>query len=272
MRSLLVLLVLGAASAAFSAGCSSEEEKDSGSASPRASFKKSGKLQPIYSGFKSESTSSTHINGLIKKFDGENDSLRNEALNEVVDIGKPAVQYLESALKAPSPKIREFCCLALGRISKMPGAFMLDKVVALCDDPEVSVVRAACFAIGNIGTKDQAVAKKVFSLLSSPDPTVRSFAAECLRKIKYWPAIPALIFNHLQTKDDAEEAPDKGAKKPEPAAGAGKAIGAEYTDPLRAYAADALAHITHVDYGIDFQMWKKWWIYNQDFYTSDWER
>ena len=256
-------------------GCSGDEERDAGSSSPRTTFKRTGKLRPIHSGFRSKQTSSTHIKWLIKRFDGENESLRREALDEVVEIGRPAVNLLESALKHKSPAVREYVCQALGRISRMPGSFMMGKLVALLNDKVLRVRRAACFAIGNIGTSDTAVAKKVFALLSDPDPGMRTYAAECIRKLKYWPAIPALIFNHLAPR----KAPKgKAAPKPKGAKGGPVLKGKPgvdpvlaYTDVLRAYAADALAHITHVDYGTNYQMWRKWWIYNQDRYTADWD-
>jgi hypothetical protein len=276
MRRAHNLLAALALALVFAGGCASEEERTTGTISPRMTFKKTGRLKPIHSGFRSKQSTSKYIKNLITRFDGIDESRRREALDEIVEIGRSSVQYLESALAAKSPAIREYTCLALGRISRMPGSFMFGKLVKQVDHPDLRVKRAACFAIGHIGTRDKAVAKKVFTLLSHPDPTVRSYAAECIRKLRYWPAIPALIFNHLQPKKKAKpKAPPKkapakkGAKRPKTVA---KIHGMELTNPLRAYAADALAHITHVDYGTNFYMWRKWWVYNQDRYTSDWER
>lgn len=257
MRSVLAVLACTLLTLSLAAGCSSEEQQDTGSSSPRPVFKKTGKLKPIHSGYKSTQTTTAYIKKLVSDLDGTNESLRAAALDELVEIGRPAVQHLENALKHKSPMVREGACLALGRIARLPGSFMMNKLVALLDDKDVRVLRAACFAIGHIGTDDTAAAKKVYSLCSHPDPTVRSYAAECIRKLHYWPAIPALIFNHLAPRKEGEGTPDADP-------------GLSYTRPLRAYAADALAHITHVDYGVDFSMWRKWWIYNQDRYTQDW--
>ena len=269
MRRVMSVLAYAVLAAAFLSACSSEEDRDTGTGSPRPVFKKTGKLKPIHSGFKSHQTSTKYIKMLIKRFDGTDESRRAAALDEVVEIGRPAIQFLEATLKHRSAPIREYVCQALGRIARMPGSFMMNKLVAKLGDPEVRVIRAACFAIGHIGTKDTATAKKVFVHISHPNPTVRSYAAECLRKLHYWPAIPALIFNHLAPAK-TKKGEKAGAKKKSPAAKKPVGLGLEYTNPLRAYAADALAHITHVDYGTDYRMWRKWWVYNQDRYTSDW--
>ncbi|GEM_PF-2898880 len=136
----------------------------------------------------------------IRLLGGDNESLRREAIADLVAFGRReprTMGLIAYNLDNPDPDIRRYALIALAKIG--PGSWSppVDKMRKLLEDPVNEVKTADMFAIGVLKLKDRDIVKRVFSYLSDPNPSLRSYAAECIRELKYWPAIPALIYGHL---------------------------------------------------------------------------
>jgi HEAT repeat protein len=216
-----------AAAAGLAAGCSSDPEEQGQTTSARigVSYKK---YEPIHTQVTRAITPEV-VSARIQSLAGLDQVRRNQALDELVVMGRREPKVVGLLLKEignPDPFARRASLIAVARIGADPDDMPEDKFLQLMDDPDDDVKAAALYATGMLGIRDKNLAKKAFDLLNHPNPSVRTHAAECIRKIKFWPSIPALIYGHLALE-----------KKPE-------ALSEETFLQIREYACEALENIT----------------------------
>ena len=141
------------------------------------------------------------------KLIGVNNVQREEALADLVAFGRQQPKacdlIVEGILGHPQPQVREYALMALAKVGPGGWRIPIDKFRKLINDRNERVKCATLFAIGLLGVKDGDLVKRTFEYLADPSPSIRTYAAEAIRKLSYWPAIPALIYGHL----GAEKAP-----------------------------------------------------------------
>jgi len=203
--------------------------------------------------------SANDVKERVMALKGMNNVRRQEALADLVAMGREqprAVGLIIGVLDHPEPRVREYALLALAQIGpEVVRRPPTDKIRKLINDKDDRVVCATLFTISMLNVKDRKVVKRAFEYLSHPNPSIRSFAAECIRKLKFWQAIPSLIYRHL----DRETLPIN----------------------VRIYAWEAIENITleKVDaYPKSADMfailkaraeaWKQWWLENRYKYDS----
>lgn len=131
---------------------------------------------------------------------GLNQVEREEALADLVAMGREqprSTALIIGFLNHPEPAAREYSLLALAKIGPGGWSVPVDKFRTLINDSDERVVCACLFACATLGVKDRDIAKRAFEYLADPRVSVRTYAAECIRKLAYWPAIPALIYGQL---------------------------------------------------------------------------
>jgi hypothetical protein len=136
----------------------------------------------------------------VMALQGMNNVRRQVALADLVAMGREqprAISLIIDKLDHKDPRVRESTLLALAQIGPDVVELSSSKLRNLIVDPDERVICATLFAISMLKVKDRRLMKKAFEYLSHPSPSIRSFAAECIRKLAFWPAIPALIYGHL---------------------------------------------------------------------------
>lgn len=249
-HSMLVLAALFAASWLIGCGGGPEEKVEAKSARVRVSY---DKYKPIHSGV-TRSIDQNVVKVRLNVFASDNEVLKHHAKEDLVIIARResrAIPMIASALNNPNPKVREYALLTLAEVGReAAGEVDTGLVKKNLGDKHIGVICAALYCIGNLGLDNRDLIKMAFEYLSHYNPEVRSFAAECIRELKYWPAIPALIYGHL----NSEGAPAH----------------------IRSHAVEALENITLVHVGINprgmdlkslqkawAEAWTEWWETNR---------
>lgn len=118
------------------------------------------------------------INDLINKLNDPDSSIRNHAVDALVDIGETAFEAILRATRSDDDVIRRKTCDILGRMGNPRGVMPL---VRLLTDPDRYVRRRAANALILIG--DKRVLPNLINSLNDPEPKVRSRVAQTLGKI-----------------------------------------------------------------------------------------
>jgi len=125
------------------------------------------------------------IKPLLDSIVGENSEVRASVSDALTRMDRGVVhQMLVTARLSPSPDERAAACYVSGRIGFVDG---LENLVV---DPEPTVRKAACLAIGNC--RDLRYREILESMLDDPEWTVRVAGAEGLRRLGDPTAGPAL--------------------------------------------------------------------------------
>jgi HEAT repeat protein len=212
--------------ALVAAGCEGGAEEQTTATSARISVKWD-KYDPIHTGV-TRSLNPEVVKAKIQDLAGINEVRRDQALNDLVVMGRrepKVLGLLARELGNSDPFVRQYCLIAIGRIGGDPAEMPADDFLKLMDDPDDGVKCGALYATGMTKVRNKDLAKKAFYLLNHPKPEVRTHAAECIRRIQFWPAIPALIYGHL------------ALEKPE-------ALSEETFLQFRIFACEALENIT----------------------------
>jgi hypothetical protein len=247
------------AAAALVGGCEGGAEEQTGVQSARIKVKYD-KYEPIHTQV-SRSLNPEVVSAKIQEMAGINGVRREQALSDIVVMGRREPKVLGLLFKElgnADPFVRQSCLIAVARIGGDPDDMPEDKFLQLMDDPTDEVKCAALYATGMTGIRNRDLAKKAFSYLNHATPEVRTHAAECIRRIQFWPAIPALIYGHLALE-----------KRPE-------ALTEETFLQFRIRACEALEHITldkvealPVEMDVESVMaarakaWISWWESNR---------
>lgn len=157
------------------------------------------RYKPIHSGVEREVTPEV-VKTKVLALAGDNNVLRSEAMADLVAFGRReprSMGLITQAIDHPDPKVREACLIVMGKVGPGSWSVPTDKLRSLINDPDDRVKAAVLFAVGSLGINDSDIRERAFEYLSHYNPVVRTHAAECLRELKYWPAIPALIYHHL---------------------------------------------------------------------------
>lgn len=241
----LALVVIGC-------GGGPEQKKEEFSLSVKVSHKR---YKPIHTNVVRKITAAV-VKDRALKLIGVNNVQREEALADLVAFGRQepkACELIVGILDHPQPQVREYALLALAKVGRGDWRVPTDKIRKLINDRNSRVKCAALYAIGLLGVKDSDIVKRCFEYLSDPNPSIRTFAAEAIRKLSYWPAIPALLYGHL----DRDQVPIH----------------------IRMYAWEALENITLAKVGAyprgadvfailkaRAKAWKSWWEQNRHKY------
>ncbi|MHC4780650.1 MAG: HEAT repeat domain-containing protein [Planctomycetota bacterium] len=190
--SVLALLVMGC-------GGGTEQKQERFTLSVKVSHKR---YKPIHTNVVRNVTAAV-VKDRARKLIGVNNVQREEALADLVAFGRQqpkACALIVGILDHPQPQVREYALLALAKVGPGDWRVPTDKFKKLIKDRDDRVKCATLYAMGHLGEDDDDLRDKAFEYLSDPNPSVRTFAAEALRKLKYWPAIPALIYRHLNVE------------------------------------------------------------------------
>lgn len=128
------------------------------------------------------------IRALITILKDRNLNVRMKAAEELIKIGKPAVEPLIAALKGENPYVREFAAVTLGEIRDRRA---VEPLIVTLNDKVISVREAGTHALGDI--RDPRAIMPLISELKDKDINIRKYATEALAKIRK-PAIDPLIF------------------------------------------------------------------------------
>jgi HEAT repeat protein len=127
------------------------------------------------------------VRTLITILKDRNLNVRIKAAEELMKIGKPAVEPLIAALKGENAYVREFAAYTLGEIKDRSA---VESLIVTLNDKKVSVREAGTRALGEI--KDHRAVIPLIALLKDEDINTRKYATEALAKIRT-PAIKPLI-------------------------------------------------------------------------------
>lgn len=132
--------------------------------------------------FYSNLFSQENIESLIKKFNNKDQFVNGEAINELVMIGEPAVDYLIKSLKDKDENARWCSAIALEKISpigKQAIPFLMDAL----QDKNANVRWCSALALGNYNQEAGSAISSLQKLLIDEDKEVRWAAYIALSKI-----------------------------------------------------------------------------------------
>ncbi|MHC4600881.1 MAG: HEAT repeat domain-containing protein [Planctomycetota bacterium] len=183
----------------IAAGCGGgpELKRERLSLSVKVSHKR---YKPIHTDIVRKVTSAV-VKDRALKLIGVNNVQREEALADLVAFGRQQPKACDlivtGILGHPQPQVREYALLALAKVGPGDWRIPVDKFRRLINDRDDRVKCATLYAMGLLGVKDGDLVNRAFEYLADPSPSIRTYAAEAIRKLSYWPAIPALIYGHL---------------------------------------------------------------------------
>mgnify|MGYP000900559546 FL=1 len=134
--------------------------------------------------FSQEITSSDEkaIQSLIQKFSDKDQFVNGDAINEIVKIGEPAVEYLIKSLQAADENIRWCSAIALEKISPA-GKQAIPFLIKALQDKNTNVKWCSALALGKYQTDASSAISELQKLLSDEDYDVRWAAYISLSKI-----------------------------------------------------------------------------------------
>jgi HEAT repeat protein len=180
------------------------------------------------------------VSYLIAAMCGKDSYIRNEAINTLEIIGKPAVNILISNLnneyKGEEEDIREGIIIALGKIGDTKA---VDPLVEFLKSGSYSERAMAATALGNIG--DNRAVSPLIDALHDKEGYVRRMAASALGKIKDSRAVKPLITAIIRDTAGPE---------------------------IEAYT-EALNNITGLGFMPNPDDWQQWWDKNKDTYLNN---
>lgn len=112
-----------------------------------------------------------------------------EVANALAQLGKPATQFLLTALndKSNATKRREACRV----LGKLKSSETVEPLIKILNDGDKEVRIAACVALGEIG--DAKATDAIIEALNDTDNSVREKAVQALGSLKQSTAVPLLI-------------------------------------------------------------------------------
>ncbi|MHC5038030.1 MAG: HEAT repeat domain-containing protein [Planctomycetota bacterium] len=186
----------GLAVLAVGCGGGAEVKRETYTLSVKVSYKR---YKPIHTQIVREVTPDV-VKDRVMKLAGVNNVQREEALADLVAFGREqprAMSLITGVLGHRDPRVREYALLALAKIGPGDWSIPVDRFRELIVDRDDRVKCATMYAVSTLGVRNGEIMKRTFAYLSDPSASLRTYAAECIRKLSYWPAIPALIYNHL---------------------------------------------------------------------------
>jgi len=134
--------------------------------------------------FSQEMTSSDEkrIQSLIEKFSDKDQFVNGEAINELVNIGEPAVEYLIISLQDEDENVRWCSAIALKKISPL-GKQAIPFLIKALQDKNSNVRWCSALALGNYHTDATSSISELQKLLFDEDYDVRWSAYISLSKI-----------------------------------------------------------------------------------------
>jgi HEAT repeat protein len=127
------------------------------------------------------------IRALITILKDRNLNVRIKASEELLKIGKPAVEPLIAALKGENAYVRQFAAYTLGEIRDRRA---VEPLIVTLNDKSIGVREAATGALGEI--RAPRAIMPLIAELKDKDINIRKYATEALAKIRT-PAIKPLI-------------------------------------------------------------------------------
>ncbi|HEY6261561.1 MAG TPA: HEAT repeat domain-containing protein [Nitrospiraceae bacterium] len=112
-----------------------------------------------------------------------NDEFKDDAVNALVELGRPTVPRLIKALKDKDETVRKQAVLALGRIKEVEA---IDPLIEMLADTDWFIRLTAAAALEAIG--DDRGRNAIKPLMKDPDPVVRMRVERILAKWKKQPA------------------------------------------------------------------------------------
>jgi CubicO group peptidase (beta-lactamase class C family) len=122
------------------------------------------------------------IQSLIEKFSDKDQFVNGEAINELVKIGEPAVEYLIRSLQVEDENVRWCSAIALGKISPS-GKQAIPFLIKALPDKNSNVRWCSALAIGRFKTDAVSAISELRKLLYDDDYDVRWAAYISLLKI-----------------------------------------------------------------------------------------
>ena len=129
------------------------------------------------------------IDRLISQLGSQVSGTAAAALNQLVQIGEPAVMKLISKLGSRNPAVRMYSVSALGKIGDIRAVERIRNMLKL-EKTAVAII-AAAKALHSFG--DNSGGAKVLPFITHPQQDVRRFAITTLGKIAYAPALAPLL-------------------------------------------------------------------------------
>lgn len=183
--------------ALFLGGCAVSDSSRPGT-SPRASTQ---------SGLAPASTAAKrHIRDLITRIDHDNATLRQSAMDELVQIGRPAVPILMETLTSDSVGNRAFASLILGRIGDRRA---VEPIIWVLSTDHWFARRVAIVALGFL--KDERAIEPLVRMARDPDERVRAELATSISAFADARAVITIIRLQSDPSEKVREQANRGA-------------------------------------------------------------
>jgi HEAT repeat protein len=139
-------------------------------------------IEPIPEAPKGEALLLTDIERLVERLMAVQSLESFDAREELMEIGRPAVDALVKAAKDKRPEMRHLVCELLGEIRDAKAVPVLTEALSDKDEFGTSIASAAARALGQIG--DRGVVPVLLKALDSPDRDLRYEATRALGTLR----------------------------------------------------------------------------------------
>ncbi|MFH1229976.1 MAG: HEAT repeat domain-containing protein [Planctomycetota bacterium] len=130
------------------------------------------------------------ISDLINELSQDDPLIMNEARNELIEIGKPAISLLHKTLEKSKPDVRYLICEILGEIRDEHSIEVLVKLLQDKEEYTASIASAAARSLKNFA--DISVIPQLMQVITSTDIELRYESIKTLSTLRAYQALPLI--------------------------------------------------------------------------------